>query len=300
MASELFIFYDICAVAVALVYLYIGAKRGLLRSVVFVLLTAASIALSWLACTVATPIIYDNVLRKPIISALDDSSSKTDPVAVVSSAVSRGGYGVEMTDSEVESVISRTGDFFSNIAGEIKNNGANESAESIESGLEKTVTDDMLNALIGDVVSPRVLSEILETVSDAESSVRSVVGVFLEGDKARTADAVESTLIAPAVKMILRGIIWVVSMFILMFLSRLIANAFKGVNKVPIIGPVNSLMGAALGLAEGLVVIYLISQVVKVICYFSSNSLMFLNTDTVRNTYIFKYFFYFTPSQLGL
>lgn len=293
MASNLFWFYDALVIGVALIYLYVGSKRGFMRSAVLAVLTVVSIALSWLCCEVAAPVIYERFIKLPVSEALTEASDKTDPVNVVSKAVSGGGYGVEMTDTEVSGVLKRTGDFFKNIAGEIKGNGAGESEETIAGNMEETVTESMLKALIGDVVSPSVLSEILETVTDAEKSARSVVDVFLNGDRAATAGAAESILVAPAVKAVLKGIIWIVSMFVLMLISRAIANAFKGLNRVPIIGPVNLLLGAALGVAEGAVVIYLIAQTVRFICYFTSNSLMFLNTETVLNTYIFKYLFYF-------
>lgn len=298
MASNLFWFYDVLIIGIALIYLYVGKNRGLMRSVVLVALTVVSVGVSWLACQIAAPIVYDSFFKEPILNALIDSSQKTDPVAVVSGAVSSGGYGVEMTNPEVEDVITKGGDFFQNIAGEIKNNGASESETSIESGMEESVTESMLKALVGDVVSPSVLTEILGSVSDAENSVKNVVSIFLNGDRSATAAAVESKIVAPAVKAIIRGIIWIVVMFVLLFLSRFIANLFKSINKVPIIGPINSILGAVLGLAEGLVVIYLISQVVRMICYFTSNSLMFLNVETVRETYLFKYLFYFDVMTL--
>lgn len=298
MASNLFWFYDALTVGILLIGLYVGAKRGLMRSVVLAVLTILSIGISWLACEVLSPVIYENFLKEPIMSSLDDSSSKTDPLAVVTDAVSSKGYGVEMTTSEVENVISRAGDFFANIAGEIKNNGANEGENQIATGVEESVTESMLRALVGDIVSPSTLSEILESVSGAENSVRSVVDVFLNGDRSATASAVEQSLIAPAVKLVLKGIIWVVAMFILMFVSRGVADSFKNLNRIPIIGPINSLLGAALGFAEGAIIVYLISQLVRLVCYFTSNSLMFLNTEAVSSTYIFKWLFYFDVFSL--
>ena len=298
MASNLFWFYDAFAVGILLIGLYCGAKRGLMRSVVLVALLIASVVLSWIISTVGAPVIYENFIEQRVLTSLKEASFKTDPLSIVSSAVRSGGYGVEMTDNEIEGVITQTGDFFQNIASEIKSNGASESEGAIGSGVEDTVTESMLRALVGDVVSPNTLREILESVSGAENSVRQTVDVFLNGDRTATASAVESKLVAPAVKFILKGIIWVVSMMILTLLAKSIANAFRGLNRVPIIGPVNSLLGAALGLAEGALMVYVISQIVKLIMYLTENSLMFLNADTVARTYAFKHFVYFNVMTL--
>ncbi len=293
MASGLSWFYDILIIGILLICLYLGAKRGLMRSVALAVLICVSIAFSWLCCTVASPVIYEKCLKTPIINALKDASSKTDPLNIVSSAVSSGGYGVEMTNSEVQGVISQSGDFFANIAGEIKNNGASESEETIGTGMEESVTESMLKALVGDVVSPSTLTEILSSVRGAENNMSSAVGVFLKGDRDKTAEAMEETVVAPAVKLVLKALIWVIMMFILMLISRIVADMFKGLNKIPVIGPVNSTLGALLGAAEGTVIVYVIAQLVRLICYLTSNSLMFLNTETVQNTHIFKYLFYF-------
>ena len=126
MAANLFWFYDALILGIALVCVYIGAKRGRMRSVVLAVLVVASMAVSWLAGQIAAPIIYDSFIKTPVLNALQDSSSKTDPIVIVSHAVSKGNYGVEMTDEEIKSVRNQDGDFFLNIASKIKSNGASE------------------------------------------------------------------------------------------------------------------------------------------------------------------------------
>lgn len=298
MANELYWFYDALAAGVILIAVYFGARRGFMRSVVLIALIVVSIIASWFISNIGAPVIYDRLLHKKIIAMLDDSSGKTDPLEIVSEAVSDGDYGVEMTDPEIEGVIGLGGDFFSNIASEIKNNGSGDSHDDIMTGIESSVTDKMLTALLGDAVSPATLEEVLTEVSDAESNIRSVVDVFLNGNRADTATAVEQMLVAPAVKMLLRGIIWVLSMFILIVVAKYIAGLFERVNEIPIIGSVNVLAGAALGLIEGAVILYLISQVVRFIIYLTGDSLMFLNSTTVAQTYVFKYIYSFDITSL--
>lgn len=298
MAQNLFWFYDAFVLGAALIALYCGVKRGLLRTVVLVVMTALSLIASWLLSTVASPVIYENFIQPRVSIALSDASSKTDPVVIVSDAVSGGGYGVEMTDDEVRGIMSLTGDFFSNIASEIRNNGAGDSAEDIQSGVRESVTESMLRALVGDVVAPSTLREILESVSGAENKLRSTVDVFLNGNSQSTAETVEQNLVGPAVKSILRVLIWIISMFILTIITRVVSNAFENVNKIPIIGPVNAILGGALGLAEGMVLVYVLAQLVRLVCYATSNSLMFLNTETVQKTYVFRHLFYFDITSL--
>lgn len=293
MASELYWFYDVFALGLGLVYLYVGARRGFVRSVVLVILTVISIILSWFASTVFAPMVYENVVKEPLMERIDGRLEKKEPVKTVSDAVNGGQYGVEMTGDEVGGILSLGGDFFKNIASALKENGAGDSGENIENEVKSSVTEEVVTIIVGDRVSPEVLKEILSTVSDAEKSLHSVVNTFVGGSRADTAAAIESQVVAPVVIMVLKGIIWIIAMAVLMAISRAVANAMKGLNKIPVIGPVNSLFGAALGLAEGVIVLYIISQLVKLVCYMTSNSLMFLNSDTVAETRIFKEFYNF-------
>lgn len=293
MASELYWFYDLFAIGLGLVHLYVGAKRGFMRSVVLVILTVVSIIISWLASTVFAPMIYENVVKEPLMARVDERLGEKEPVKTVSDAIDEGRYGVEMTGDEVGGILSLGGDFFKNIASALKENGAGDSGENIENEVKSSVTEEMITVIVGDRVSPAVLRDILSTVADAEKTLHGVVNTFVGGSRADTAAAIEEQVVAPTVTAILKGIIWIIAMAVLMAISRAIANTMKGLNKIPVIGPVNSLFGAALGLAQGVVVMYIISQVVKLVCYLTSNSLMFLNAETVAKTRVFKEFYNF-------
>ncbi len=300
MAQELYWFYDVLAAGIALICLYCGAKRGLARSVALIALMIAALILSWLLATVGAPIIYEKAVRPAILNGLNSASEKTDPLSVVSSALTNGNYGVEMTDPEIEGVISSSSgiEALTKIAGEIKNNGSGRELSEIENGVESSVTEGMLTALVGDHVSPGTLTEILGKVTNAEQSLKNAVGVFLDGDRAKTAETAEELLIAPVVKMLLRGAIWVVSMGVLTVIAKLIANAFESLNKVPIIGPVNVVAGAAFGLLEAAVIIFVCAQAVRLLSVLTDGSLMFINAPTVEKSYVFKYFYGFDISSL--
>lgn len=291
MASNLYWFYDILIIGIALIYFYIGAKRGLMRSVVLVSLTVVSLVLSWFASTVLSPVIYERFLREPAYNAVYKSVSAVRPSSMITQAVNNGGYGVELTEDETQSLIDELdGDFVSKAAEALKSNGASDSVEELESGIEATVVDRIVNMIAGGKVSDATLKEIFNEVSVTNDDFRSAMNIFVKNDTQGTVELIESRMISPAVKMLLKGGIWIISMFVLMIISRTVANLFRKLNNLPIIGPINSTLGAVLGTVESLAVIYLIAQVVRAVCFVTSNSLMFLNMQTISQTYIFRYF----------
>lgn len=295
MTFELSWFFDAFVVAVLLVFLYVGGKRGLLKSVVYVVLLIAAFLVSWFAAEAVAPMIYDNFIKDKVIAAFASSTQSSDPADIVSQAVSEGEYGVEMTQNEISSLISGASDFFTDLASEMKENGAKDAEGDIKAGVEESVKPKVINALFADneIISSEYVLNALSVVGGGAEKIADVVDVFITGTKDQTARAAEETLVAPAVKWLLRALIFILAMFILRLIISPVADVFKFANRIPVIGPVNALLGGVLGVAQGLLFLYIAALVVKVIINVSGNSLMFFNTQTIEKTKLFIHFYLF-------
>ncbi|MBQ8623733.1 MAG: CvpA family protein [Oscillospiraceae bacterium] len=298
MAAQLYWFYDALIIGIFLIFLYIGGRRGFLRSVVFLVLVVLSIVVSWLGAEIASPIVYDNFIKEHVTQALTKSSQETSPADIAFEAITEGDYGVEMTDTELDSVLSSAGDFFNNIAQEMKNSGAVSDEEEIKSEVEQSMIEKMLNSLLGDVVSKDLINEMLVSIEGTTNGVDNVLSAFIGGNADETARATEENIVAPIIKGILKILVWLVLMIVFRLIIGPVSDSFKLVNKIPLIGPVNSLLGAILGAVEGIIFIYALSLAVKLAVYLTEGSLMFINDQTISQTYIFRYFYYFDISTL--
>lgn len=298
MASQLYWFYDVLIIGILLVCLYIGAKRGFLRSAVFIVLVVASVLVSWIGAEIASPIIYNNFIKEAVISGLSETSEDTDPSKVAMEAITEGDYGVEMSDYELGNLLSSTGDFFENIAKEMKNNGAVSDTDEIKTGVEESVIEKMLTSLLGGAVSNDLLNEMLVSIEGTTEGIGNVLSAFIGGDKQETAIAAEENLVAPVVKGLLKIIVWLVLMLLFRLIIAPVSDSFKLVNKIPLIGPVNSLLGAVLGAVEGIIFIYALALAIRLAIYLTEGSLMFINNQTIELTRIFKIFYNLDISTL--
>lgn len=298
MAAHLYWFYDTLIIGILLIFLYIGARRGFMRSVVFVVLVAASIVVSWLGAEIASPIIYDKFIKDQVTQALTKSSQDTSPTDIAFEAITEGDYGVEVTDTEVDSVLSASGDFFDNIASEIKKNGAVSDTDEIKTEVEQSMIEKMLTSLLGNSVSDKTLKEMLVSIEGTTEGVDNVLSVFISGDSEQTARVTEERIVAPVVKGIIKIIVWLLLMLVFRLIINPVSDSFKLVNKIPLIGPVNSLLGAILGVAEGIIFVYAVTLAVKLAVYLTEGSLMFINNETISQTYLFKYLYYLDISTL--
>ncbi len=299
MASELFWFFDALALGILLVAMYFGGRRGLMKSVVTVVLTVAVIVVSWFGAEIASPIIYDNLLKDKIVAGLDNTTESADPAQTTHDAINDADLGVEIPDSEITRLLGIDGDFFANLTTELKKNGASDDAEKIQTEMKESVTEKMLTTLLDGLAAPETVADILETLQGTTDSINGVLDVFISGDKSATAQVFEETVLGPAIKGILRVLIFVLLLIVLKLITNPIAGLFKFVNEIPIIGPVNKLFGGVLGIVEGAVIVIIVALLVRLTVFLSEGSLMFLNIDTIDKTYLFKYFYYMDWTRFG-
>lgn len=291
--DNLFWFYDVCVVAIALIAIYIGAKKGLLKSVVTTVLIVVSFVGSWFLSEVAGPLVYDKFIKDTIVNAFFDSAENKDPAGIVSAAISSGDYGVDMSPEDVNTIIENKPDFFTELASAMRNNGSPQSEESIKTEVESSVTPVILDTLLNNVVSSEYIRSALDTVGEATGRVGEVVTAFISGSREEVANAAEQNLIAPVLIWLIKAVVFVILMLIFRLIINPVSNAFKFVNKVPIVGPVNVLFGGVLGAIEGLVFIYVLSIVIKAVINLTGNTLIFLNNETINMSKLFSQFYNF-------
>ncbi len=299
MASDLYWFYDVLVAGILIIAMYLGGKRGLMRTVVLILLTVLSIIVSWFAAEIAAPIIYDNFIKERVTAGVSNSAENIDPTTSTSEAISESDLGVEISDTEINRLLGSDGDFFANLTDELKKNGASEDSSEIQSQMQASVTYKMLLTLLDGLVTPETLAEILQSLQGTTDSITGVLDMFIAGDISGTAAVFEETVIAPVIKGIIRVAVFVILLLIIKLIVGPIPELFTGVNKIPIIGPVNAVCGGILGVAEGLVIVASIALLIRMTVYLNEGSLMFLNIETIEKTLIFKYFYNMDLTRFG-
>ena len=80
------------------------------------------------------------------------------------------------------------------------------------------------------------------------------------------------------------------TLIILMFVVTLLAKGSKGFNKVPLIGGINSFLGALTGIINGGVLLCAAAAVISLIISAKGDS-QYLSQDIISNTYIFKWIY---------
>lgn len=140
------------------------------------------------------------------------------------------------------------------------------------------------------------LPSFMSGVSDSLTSkdkINDVVISILDTESEDYAGAIADNVVKPVVLVPMRALIFAVLFAIIVIALNILAGLLKNINKIPLIGGVNKVLGAAAGAVQGAIVIFLICIFVQAVVALSGNELIFLNTMTIDESFIFRKIYYF-------
>lgn len=127
-------------------------------------------------------------------------------------------------------------------------------------------------------------------VSLFQSNGQSVVDI-VTNNIGQSVDTIAKTLSYDIVKPLLITLIstisFIVIFIILSVLFGFLEKIFIGIKKVPIIGKLNSFLGAIFGVFHSLIILYIIYLVLNLATSLPNISLPYITIETLKNSYIF-------------
>ena len=151
---------------------------------------------------------------------------------------------------------------------------------------------------LAETVSPSLKGLGNDLAAGSNDAVYSFVVSILTAADQTFGDRIMDDIITPTVMIPLKAIVFCLLFAIVAALLGIIANAAKIINKIPVVSSVNGVLGALLGLIEAIIIILLICVIVKLLAALCGDSLVFLNSNTIDRTFLFRYFYAFDPLSL--
>jgi len=78
---------------------------------------------------------------------------------------------------------------------------------------------------------------------------------------------------------------------VLWLISRWVVSAFRAVNRIPLIGPVNSALGGLLGVGWAALILWMLAVLGSFYITISGGGNDFINADSLGGGYLFSFFF---------
>lgn len=145
---------------------------------------------------------------------------------------------------------------------------------------------------VGEAV-PFFFGGMAADIADGKApAVRSVV-LIMQSTSASFKDAVINGIIEPCVKIFVQTLAFVIIFSIVLIALNLLSRLLKFVNKIPVIGGLNSFCGGLVGLVEGVFSVFVVCIIVRLITILSGGTIMFFNAADIDSTFIFSVFYNF-------
>jgi hypothetical protein len=139
----------------------------------------------------------------------------------------------------------------------------------------------------------RNLSDTLPGVNRAsEGSVDLVAAMILDvlgNDATDLVTVIDTHMVRPMTTLPIRLLVFAILFALVSIGVSALSNATHLVDYISIVGRINTLLGAALGLTLAALVIFITAIAVNVIISLTGDNIIFVNSMTVEQTYLFRH-----------
>lgn len=287
--SSLAWFYDVFAIGLVLAMLYIGAKKGFVKTVLILVSYIVALVGGYLIADPMSVAIYDKFVADKAYELVDENYEKIDVNSLIKNQIQAQGYDIEIDDEALDEALTKGGDLYKNLSDFLAQSGVEESAQNVKEEILSEIDAKKIMQTFGDSVPSEVISIVNNVADTSKENVTEIVTVLANGDKQEGVEVIMDKLVDPVVKGVIKLVIWIIAFFILMIIATILVNIISGTIKfVPLVGSLNTVLGAILGALEGILILVVICVVIKLAIVLTSGDVMFINEETINETKLFK------------
>ena len=165
--------------------------------------------------------------------------------------------------------------------------------KAVNSKLTGNVNADGIQTIVAEFMSklPNIITKsisayfggqqgIIDNIQNSSGGVINNIGI-----------TIADNIVAPIVITLLQTLVCVIVFVLCIIVVKMIARLFTGFYAIPVIGPINSILGGVVGIAQAAILLYIIAVLGKMLISLSANELGYFNTKIIDSTYIFKLFY---------
>ena len=332
MGTQFFWFYDILIIAIFLGVTFRCLRKGFVSSMVSLAAAGVAFAAGIFLSGITAPAVYDSFVKSRIedyinqsIDNLADQNTLMQLSKIDASKIVINGTPL----SEIDKTPDPAGKITLDLKKvDLSGTGIDslnldflgirqENLSEIDAGKANITSAELAQSDIGTLVLSKVLANTIQNSGQyevIENAAKSVNGVLpqisgalsgginnavseviitvMKSEGGGITAALLDNLITPVIMVPLRTLIFFIIFVIICLTLSFLAKALSVVNRIPLVGPVNSLLGGVVGVLKSAVIIFLICIGVKILITITGNTIIFLNTMTIEQSVVFKHIYY--------
>jgi uncharacterized membrane protein required for colicin V production len=168
---------------------------------------------------------------------------------------------------------------------------------TLQHGTEFAAISNAANA-VGNFI-PQVSGSFSGAATDAVTQV--LVTIIESGQPGNLGitTALVDNLVAPVILIPLRTLIFFILFVIICIVTSFFAKKLAIINRIPLVGGINSFLGGVTGLLKSAVIILLVCIGLNILITITGNNIIFINTMTIEETFLFRHIYNFEFVNFG-
>ena len=181
-----------------------------------------------------------------------------------------------------------------NFAEFAKAQGSQLDKDALENKFDSVFSNNTVLESIKGKIPENLYDEVEKYLNNSKDSVNRIIKALNNPSKEEGAEELTEVAAKPITIMIVQMIVFMISFALLMIVVKIISSVITRTLKiVPVVGSVNTFLGAVLGFAQGVIVVLILTFIIKILISLTNNELMLFNLPTIEETYIFKHIYNF-------
>lgn len=285
------IVYDLVTVAVILVCLLAGLKRGFTKIVITVCGMVLTLVVSKNLSASLAPQIYDKFVHESVLKGTQTIVEKVDVSEELGNMLSQ--MKMEIPKEKIDEILNGSKDKISeSLIQEFQSRGIDMNEEFLSNIINNALQKSLFDLEDGDnSVSQLLTSAVSEYIEQNQDKTLEIMDTFIQDNKI-SALSVEQNYIKPVIVKIVCAITFVVLSIVMTIIVKLLAVFIDLTDTIPATHKINTIFGACFGIAEGIIIVMVIGVLIGYVSQFmmGTKGQELFGQDTISQTKIFHYF----------
>lgn len=171
----------------------------------------------------------------------------------------------------------------------------------VETAIQTTISEQVEGVPQKYLNGNAIVSQLEKTLEDAPSFIKKAINVeekrqeyseklnqITNNNATQISQKVTETIVKPPLIAVLSGVVFVVLFLVLMLICKIITKALGLVNKLPLLGEINALLGGFVGVLEGIIVVLIINVLITLLVGESGSLFSIITPQTIQSSLIMK------------
>lgn len=294
MGTEFWWFYDVIAIAVLLVCIFLSGKKGFLKGTFTALCCAVSVFVSFAVSGTVSQELYKNTVRSSNVKKIEKNLKSDTFTQKYTVYLENIGYFIKVNPDKLDEIFKSDRELDKALCDYVNNINARKVEENEDVLLEKI--REGYAVVMSDIISQSLNKFSAETAANEirndSSGIREFLNLVLDEDRIHDAAVyIADNYTAKAYSTIFRITGFVVIYIALFLIIMAIINSFTSRRESSTESTGSHIVGGLIGIVTGGIMIFAVAAVIRLWAIMGGNEMLFFNNDVIDNTLIFKYFY---------